>query len=145
MTSLTTSWVLDANLDVWAFLPGPGRDRAAALLAQADRIVVPSLWVYEVTSVLHAIFRLRPTPEEIFTAALDDLLRLPDEVVSPDVALARAAYAWADRLGQRKAYDAFYLALAERLGAEFWTGDQRLYRRARQVGANFVRLLRAED
>jgi hypothetical protein len=43
-----------------------------------------------------------------------------------------------NRLGQSKAYDAFYLALAERLKAEFWTADQRLANGARQLGANWA-------
>ena len=141
MQSSATSWVLDANLAVWAFVPGPRRAEAAALLKRASTIVVPTLWVYEVTSALHKIFWAQPALGPIVWEAMGDILHLPDEIFPPDETLARAAYKWADRLGQLSVYDAFYLALAEQLGAAFWTADRRLYRRARQVGADFVRTL----
>jgi predicted nucleic acid-binding protein len=32
------------------------------------------------------------------------------------------------KLNRAAAYDCFYLAIAEALGADFWTADQRLYR-----------------
>jgi predicted nucleic acid-binding protein len=73
--------------------------------------------------------------------ALPQVMSIPDEIYHPDHEIVTAAYAWAARLGQGAAYDAFYLALAERLHAEFWTGDRRLYHRARQAGADFVKLL----
>ncbi|CAD7783931.1 MAG: hypothetical protein KCCBMMGE_02340 [Candidatus Methanoperedenaceae archaeon GB37] len=38
-------------------------------------------------------------------------------------------------------YDAHYLALAERLGAEFWTTDKRLVRTVQKV-ISWVRLLK---
>jgi len=37
-----------------------------------------------------------------------------------------------------RAYDGFYLALAERHEAEFWTTDQRLKRSLEQVGADLA-------
>jgi predicted nucleic acid-binding protein len=43
-----------------------------------------------------------------------------------DAALHRRALALAEHLELSAAYDAHYLALAERLGTEFWTADQRL-------------------
>ncbi len=141
MKSSATFWVLDANLAVWAFVPGPRREEAAALLEQAGTIAVPTLWVYEVTSALHKIVRAQPAWETTVWSIMGDILRLPDEIFPPDEMLARAAYKWADRLEQLNAYDAFYLALAEQLGAEFWTGDKRLYNRARQVKADFVRFV----
>jgi predicted nucleic acid-binding protein len=52
--------------------------------------------------------------------------------------LCRSAFEWATRLGQKAAYDCFYLAAAERLGAEFWTADERLSNRASQLGAVWV-------
>jgi len=43
-----------------------------------------------------------------------------------DKELLLAALRWAERLGQSKAYDAQYVALAEQMGAELWSADQRL-------------------
>ncbi|TAK35415.1 MAG: hypothetical protein EPO21_06090 [Chloroflexota bacterium] len=44
------------------------------------------------------------------------------------------AVAYALRLGRRSAYDAAYLALAQRLGAELWTFDGPLARSAAGLG-----------
>jgi predicted nucleic acid-binding protein len=41
-------------------------------------------------------------------------------------------------LNRVAAYDSFYLALAERLDAPFWTADQRLSRAANQPWINVV-------
>ncbi len=140
MNSSATCWVIDANLAIWAFVPGARRAETAALLAQAGAIAVPTLWVYEVASALRRTLWANPAWKAIAESVLSDILALPDEIFSPNEALVRAALDWSERLGQAKAYDAFYLALAERLRCEFWTGDKRLYHRARQVGADFVRM-----
>jgi len=140
MNSSTTCWVIDANLAIWAFVPGARRVETAALLTRAGPIVVPTLWVYEVTSALRKTLWANPSWKAIVEGALGDILALPDEIFPPNEALVRAALGWSERLGHSKAYDAFYLALAERLRCEFWTGDRRLYSRARQVGAEFVRM-----
>jgi len=50
----------------------------------------------------------------------------------------QAVLEWAGRLNQSRAYDAFYMALAEELGAEFWTADQRLARAAQQAGVTWT-------
>ncbi len=47
-----TSCVLDANIAIWAVFPGPWNVEAEALLQSMTRIVVPSLWMYEVTSAV---------------------------------------------------------------------------------------------
>ncbi len=73
--------------------------------------------------------------------ALNDCWRLRIERVAPDMDLHRRALRWAARLGQRAAYDAQYLALAERLGAEFYTADRRLANLAGAAGLPWVRFL----
>ena len=142
MNSSVNSVIIDANVGVWSVVQGPGPSPTAIQdwLAGLAKIVVPGLWVYEVTSALYR-HRLQGWPPAEIDQALTRVLAIPDEVHHPDHPLVMSAYEWAIRLGQGAAYDAFYLALAERLGAEFWTGDQRLYNRARQIGADFVRWL----
>jgi len=58
--------------------------------------------------------------------ALDLMEALELEPVYPSAQLSRVALDWAARLGQSKACDGHYLAVAEQLGADFWTADRRL-------------------
>src|SRR5438477_244782 len=60
------------------------------------------------------------------------------ETIPMDAPLCQAAFEWAGRLNQVRAYDGFYLALAEQLKAEFWTADKRLANAVQQIGANWV-------
>ncbi|HFC08275.1 MAG TPA: PIN domain-containing protein [Chloroflexi bacterium] len=140
MNSFVQPLVIDSNIGVWSIVNGPYLEPKAIRewFSQQATIVVPGLWVYEVTSVVYRYGRQKAVDAR---QALAIILDTPDEIIHPDSALAIAAHDWAERLGQAKAYDAFYLALAEQLGAEFWTGDKRLYNRARQVGADFVRFV----
>lgn len=76
---------------------------------------------------------------ETIREALDTALTLPIHLRATDD-MHSDALRLAERYGLRAAYDAHYLALAERLGAEFWTADRRL---AQQVAGElpWVRLL----
>ena len=147
-SSKTLSVVIDANIVVYAVWQGQRTAAADALLnrlqAEGKVIHVPELWRAEVVSVLHAIGVSHSADGEHVRAAVKAALGMGVKVAPLDDALCLAALQWADVLGQRKVYDAFYLALADRLGCDFWTGDKRLYNRARQVGADFVKLLGGE-
>ena len=144
-SSETLSVVIDANIVVYAVWQGQHTAAADALLdhlqAEGKVVHVPELWRAEVVSVLHTIGVSHRADGERVEAAVRAALGVGTKVAPLDDALCLAALEWADALGQTKAYDAFYLALADRLGCDFWTGDRRLYNRARQVGADFVRLL----
>jgi len=52
--------------------------------------------------------------------------------------LHHAALRWAERPGQSKVYDAQYVALAERLGADLWSADERLVNTLKAQGAAWV-------
>ena len=141
----TSSAVIDANIVVFAVWPSSYTDAAQALLArlrQEQKIIhVPELWRAEVTSVLHQLGVRQGKSQEKIRWVVQAALKIAPKQISLDDDLCLNALDWAARLSQVKAYDAFYLALAERLNAEFWTGDKRLYNRSRQTGADFVRLL----
>jgi len=136
---MASALVLDANIAVWAVTANPYMEQANRLIEAASWIVVPSLWIAEVTSSLHKVFTVRGVPQEQARQVLEDALQIPDRVELETPDLAWAAYLWADRLGQLAAYDGFYVALAERLGLVLWTADRDLYRRARKAGADFVK------
>jgi predicted nucleic acid-binding protein len=85
-----------------------------------------------------SLYAKRISAEQAYTA-VEDLYLLEVETQPLDINMCKAALEWATRLQQRRAYDAFYLALAERLQTEFWTADKRLANAAQQLGANWVR------
>jgi len=136
-----TRVVLDASVAVATALSLPYSPQAARLLEHLSgaEIYVPALWEYEVVSTLRKSVALGRSTSAEAEGALERMLVLPSTRVAPDPGLHRAALRWADRLGQVVAYDAQYLALAERLGAEFWTADRRLVERARESGLVWVR------
>lgn len=135
--------VIDANIALALAIELPyssaARTRFAGLSSSRRRIYVPLLWEYELASALAKAAHLRLlTPDEA-SRALEQLLQLNLYRVAPDIELHRAALRWASRLGQAAAYDAQYLALAERLGAELWTADRSLADHADHCGVRWVR------
>ena len=102
-------------------------------------IVAPPIFVFEGTSVLCTqVHRGRITPDEA-RAMLAVLGGLGVRLLGPDDLHVRALDL-ALRHGHPQAYDAHYLAVAERLDAELWTGDARLAR-AVEKALPWVRLL----
>ncbi len=135
--SPNSSLVVDASVALVVVLPHPYREHGKRFwerwAADPRPLLAPHLWVAEVTSGLR-----RAAWEGILTLAeaehaLTQVLRLPVSFVA-DARLALAALTWAERLQQKRAYDAFYLALAEARAAEFWSADARLVRALRQQG-----------
>ena len=132
--------VIDANVAVWLVVPrlaAPGIDVAARLAAWqgvGEQLTAPMLWMAECTSAIRSAAYARALTEEQARTALAAVFALNVEQVELTPVLCQAALAWAERLRQAKAYDGFYLALADQLGAEFWSADQRLVNGARQAG-----------
>lgn len=133
---------VDASVAVKLILDEERSDLAIALydaVVQAGQsIVAPPLLPLEVTNTLRQRMRANPGLSLIdATDQLNDFLALPIEYHNP-AGLHHQALVLADALGLPATYDAHYLALAEHLGCELWTDDQRLLR---QVGSSlpFVR------
>lgn len=134
--------VVDANIGVSLVIPVPYsprvRDLWEAWRQGNARIVVPTLWHYEVLSSLRKAVTLGLLGTEASEAAIDALRMLDLEEAAPDWAQAGSVLDWADRLGQTVAYGAVYVALAEHMQAQLWTADRRLARAARAAGAAWV-------
>ncbi len=96
----------------------------------ARHIVAPTLLYYEVGNVLYRYQQADVMSESAVRLALKAAFSLPVHLYG-DRALHWRALAIAQRFSLPAAYDAHYLALADRLGGEFWTADQKL---ARAVG-----------
>jgi predicted nucleic acid-binding protein len=92
---------------------------------EGRRLVAPTLLYYEVANALHRYTAHGDLSPEEAEALLDLALRIGVELVS-DAGLHRRALQLARTFSLPAVYDAHYLALAERLGAEFWTADARL-------------------
>ena len=129
--------VLDANLVVVLANQGdPRRDAVLARITAWDReqteLHAPHLISYEFASALTRLAALADWSLERLAAA-GEVLRALDITLHPMenglrvVTLAR-------RLGRQSGYDAAYIALAERLGAELWTLDGKLATNAATVG-----------
>jgi len=86
--------------------------------------------MYEVISTVrkHVYRGLLPAAEE--AEAIATLRGLPVQLFSPDE-LHQRAWELARHFNRPTAYDAHYLALAEVLGCEFWTADERLFNTVR--------------
>ena len=105
-------------IDVWNGLADRG-----------DELRGPPLLFIEVTSVLRERFAQRQITGHQAEVAFLAFQDLPIERAWPDELHTRA-WEIAKALGQRKAYDAHYLALAEIEGCELWSMDKRLYNAA---------------
>ncbi len=95
-------------------------------------VIAPTLLYYEITNALHRyVVHGELLPEEA-SELLEMALRL-DITLYGDNDLHRRALKLAKSFSLSATYDAHYLALAERLGAEFWTADKRLVRTVQKV------------
>jgi len=101
-------------------------------------IAVPGLWDYEVATALRKLWSLGALSADQATAGLEMLLRLALDRHPANKELLLAALRWAERLGQSKAYDSQYIALAEQIGAELWSADQRLVNALQAQGVNWA-------
>ena len=124
--SVALKWALDDEEEV---------DCAIALRDDGIRgrfqMLAPSLWLYEVVNGLVVAVARERLPKAVAARALGHLLEVGVRLVDPE---AEECFKQATRLGL-SGYDAAYLALAEAVKGEAWTGDRRLYERARRRAA----------
>lgn len=94
------------------------------------QVIAPSLLRYELSNSLHRFGHQHSlgltTIREFLDVALSFAIEYHD-----DFAIHAEAIEIARRFNRPASYDAHFLALAERLGVEFYTGDQRLWNAVR--------------
>ncbi len=139
--SPSSSLVIDAGVALVLVLPHPYQEHGQRFWqrweAQPVPLLAPCLWVAEVTSGLQrAVWEGILTTQEA-EQALSAFLQLPITFV-PETRLAPDALQWAERLRQKRAYDAFYVALAKTYRADFWSADTRLVHALQQSGEDWA-------
>jgi predicted nucleic acid-binding protein len=101
---------------------GPEGQRARAELRTAGALAAPDLVDVETVAVLRKRWRAGTISEGRFAVAVRDLEDIDLERY-PVLRLMRRAF---ELRANVTPYDAAYVALAEILGCELWTADQRL-------------------
>lgn len=121
--------IIDASVFIKAHIINPDQEHCLFLLNKLknSKILVPSLWFNEVTSVLAKLVHFRQITPQESKDTLRLALTLDVEVVEPDKTQCQLALEWAFRLNRASAYDSFYLAIADSFEIPFWTADKRLY------------------
>ena len=128
--------IVDASIVLKWVLDEPDSDTADALLTEwTDKgfiVLAPTLLAYEIANILHQNVRkgeitLDRVKEGLAEIALTGLVF----DFSQDLSLSMRAVELANKYSLPAAYDAHYLALAERQGCELWTADTRMWRAVR--------------
>ena len=122
-------FVIDASTAAkWQLSSEPESEKAIKMLIDyidgKIAFVAPKIWHYEIANIFNKSVSTQRLTEVEGQSAFNALQALEIEFVefpSPIEAYKLA------RKYQRSVYDSFYLAVAEQLGIEFWTGNRKLY------------------
>jgi predicted nucleic acid-binding protein len=94
-------------------------------------VIAPTLWGYEVTSVIRKRVYRGQIPPDMEEESLAAAHQLPVHLLRP-AGLHRRAWELARYFDLPASYDAHYLALAEMANCPFWTADKRLVNTVRE-------------
>ncbi|MDZ4769843.1 MAG: type II toxin-antitoxin system VapC family toxin [Chloroflexota bacterium] len=130
------SWiVIDSGVYIASVVEETHTEKADSLLAwieeQAMRIAAPTLLRYEVAATLRKLAHRGSITPGDSARMLTQILGNAIDLVIDDRLITRA-YELATEHGLPSAYDAQYLALAERLDCALWTFDKRLFNTVRE-------------
>ena len=128
---MSTFVVVDASLAFKWLVREEHTDKALAILRawqnEEIRPTAPHLLPFEVSNALHKRVSRGELSVEGAVDLIGNLLTSQIELHQPWNLHGRALEI-ARRFDQAAAYDAHYLALAESLGCELWTADERFHR-----------------
>ncbi|HEY0283681.1 MAG TPA: type II toxin-antitoxin system VapC family toxin [Rhizomicrobium sp.] len=129
--------VVDASVALKWFLAEEGSGEADRLQA-GHELIAPDIIVAELVNALWKAFQKKLAPVDQLERSVDALAE-PFSKLVPSVLLAAQAWHVATTL-HYPAYDAFYIALAEREGCELVTADRRLLQAT--AGTDFEKFVR---
>jgi len=122
--------VLDVSAAIEIVLQRPLAEKFAAHVAGADWVIVPSLYISEVTNVFWKYQKLADFPFLVCENGLDQAIALPDNFID-ERKLYREAFKLACTLNH-SAYDMLYLVVARRNNGTLLTLDNKLLKAARK-------------
>ncbi len=108
---------------------------------QGYTIVAPTLLIYEICNAFHRTVVAQQITQDEGEELLEQAVNLGVRFYG-DAQLHQQAFKIAQRYSLPAAYDAHYLALAERLSIELWTADKRLFNGVKS-SLSWVKLLRS--
>jgi predicted nucleic acid-binding protein len=121
---------VDASAALKWVLPEEHSDNARSLLSAAIAhgrvIVAPPIMPAEATNAIYQRQRRKHISQGEADRALSALLAVPIRLFAP-ADLYTESVALARRYNLPAAYDAQYMVVALKMGADFWTADERLY------------------
>jgi predicted nucleic acid-binding protein len=126
-----SGWVvLDSGILLASILVEEHTEQSKALLshwrAENIQIAAPTLFRYELVAVMRKnVYRATLSADQAIEG-LAFLLAQPIQLMMDDQLLKRG-FELATMFNRPTAYDSQYLAVAERLGCDFWTADEKLF------------------
>lgn len=127
---MTRLVVVDASLAAKWALPEPYTEQAFELAGrwanEGITLIAPSLILAEISNAIYKRVRRRELDLKTAQQAIRVVLEFGIEI-REEAGLQEHILALADELKMPTTYDAHYLALAEKYGCDFWTGDAKLY------------------
>ena len=120
--------VIDASVVVKAIMPNDKQEQCKILISRFEFLqpVAPALWMYEITSAFTKSVHFGLLTASECRSGIAQAMSLGVELVAPDEGQTNLAVDWILKLKRAASYDSYYLALAETLGVDFWTADERL-------------------
>lgn len=126
--------VVDASLAVKWGLPEPYTEQAFDLAErwahEETQLIAPCLILAEITNAIYKRVNRKEMTLNTARQALHTVLEFGIEI-REEPGLSERVLELAHALKMVTAYDAHYLALAEKYGCDLWTGDRRLYNSAK--------------
>ena len=131
--------VVDASFAVKWILEEEYTAQAISALAewhsQHTDVFAPAWFLFEITNVLYQRIRRGELTSDDALRLISESQQAGVQLIDYDDRLHARALELAHQFNLNAAYDAHYLALAERMNCELWTADERLWNSTRaQLG-----------